>query len=250
MGKTKDITGQRFGRLVALYPVKKKSKNGLYTYYYWHCMCDCGNEKDISTRGIMSGATQSCGCLNRERISETHKKLNTYKLLENYGIGYTSKNEEFYFDLEDYDKIKDHCWYKDKAGYIVTNIYEKDKKKRNLRMHNLVMNEYVQDIDHINRNKNDNRKNNLRSCTHQQNTINVGKKKNNTSGIVGVSYRKDRHKWRAEIRVNGKYKNLGMFENFEDAVEARKIAEKKYFKDFFDHESINRKEETYDLCDW
>lgn len=95
------------------------------------------------------------------------------------------------------------------------------------------------EIDHINRKKHDNRKSNLRECTHQQNTINVGKKKNNTSGVVGVSYRKDIDKWRAEINVNRKYIYLGIFSNFNDAVNARKRAEKYYFREFFDHDSIN-----------
>ena len=42
-------------------------------------------------------------------MSETFKKYNTYDLSGEYGIGYTSKGEEFYFDLDDYDKIKDYC---------------------------------------------------------------------------------------------------------------------------------------------
>ena len=47
-----------------------------------------------------------------------HKKYNTYDLTGEYGIGYTSKDEEFYFDLEDYDKIKDYCWRITMQGYV------------------------------------------------------------------------------------------------------------------------------------
>ena len=233
-----DLTGKRFGMLTALYNIKQKSNNGKYTYYYWHCRCDCGKEKDISTSHLKSGETKSCGCLRDKKLAERSKKYNKYDLHEDYGIGYTTNDEEFYFDLEDYDKIKNYCWYKDKSGYIVTNVYQ-EKIKKNLRMHNLVLNEFIKEVDHINRKKNDNGKNNLRTCTHQENTINVGKKRNNTSGVVGVNYRKDRNKWRAEINVNNKCIYLGMFDDFNKAVKARKEAEEKYFGDFFDHASIN-----------
>ena len=224
--------------LTAIYPIKKKSNNKQHIYYYWHCECDCGKEKDINTYQLKSGQTKSCGCLRDKKLSERSKKYNRYDLTGEYGIGYTTSNDEFYFDLEDYSKIKDYCWYKDKAGYIVTNVYQ-NKSKKNLRMHNVVLNEFIKEVDHINRKKNDNRKSNLRSCTHQENTINVARKRNNTSGVVGVNYRKDRGKWRAEIQVNNKYIYLGMFSNFKDAVNARKEAERKYFKDYFDHDSIN-----------
>lgn len=65
-----DISNQRFGRLIALYPTDKRSGNSIV----WHCKCDCGNECDISSQSLRSGLTQSCGCLNKERASETHKK--------------------------------------------------------------------------------------------------------------------------------------------------------------------------------
>ena len=177
-----------------------------------------------------------------------------------YGIGWTSNtNEEFYFDLEDYDKIKDYCWYEAGNHYIETNSYVGDKK-HNLKLHRLIMMgngfEILNlDIDHIDRNKKNNKKDNLRICSHQKNTINTGIKSNNTSGIVGVSWRKDRNKWKAEINVENKYIYLGMFSNFDDAVRTRKEAEEKYFGEYFDHNSINKisnkeGENTYDSINW
>ena len=53
-----DITGQRFGRLVAL--KKAPSRNGST---YWLCQCDCGNQKEIKTGNLTRGATKSCGCI-------------------------------------------------------------------------------------------------------------------------------------------------------------------------------------------
>ena len=87
-------------------------------------------------------------------------------------------------------------------------------------------------IDHINRDRLDNRKNNLRIATHQQNTINRSVQSNNISNIPGVSWRKDRNKWRAYIAVNKKQISLGMFKTKEEAIKARKEGEIKYFGEF------------------
>jgi len=58
-GNSKDITNQRFGRLVALYPTDKRTSSGIV---FWHCKCDCGNEKDIRVTTLLNGGTLSCGC--------------------------------------------------------------------------------------------------------------------------------------------------------------------------------------------
>lgn len=62
MGKFIDITGQRFGRLIAKEYVKTEKKGS-----YWLCVCDCGNQKLVKVSKLRSGHTQSCGCLQRER---------------------------------------------------------------------------------------------------------------------------------------------------------------------------------------
>lgn len=57
-----DITGQRFGKLVALYKTTSQiGKNGI-TKTRWHCKCDCGNECDVLTECLRQGDTTSCGC--------------------------------------------------------------------------------------------------------------------------------------------------------------------------------------------
>ena len=66
----KDITNQRFGRLVALYPTEKRSSSSIV----WHCKCDCGNEKDISGTSLRQGLTKSCVCLHKEKMNEILKK--------------------------------------------------------------------------------------------------------------------------------------------------------------------------------
>lgn len=59
MPKALDLTGKRFGKLVAL--SKAESRSGKT---YWLCQCDCGNQKEVQTNHLTNGATQSCGCLS------------------------------------------------------------------------------------------------------------------------------------------------------------------------------------------
>jgi hypothetical protein len=99
------------------------------------------------------------------------------------------------------------------------------------------------DVDHINGVRHDNRWINLRLASRSQNNMNSAAPKNNTSGHKGVHldrrmYKKGAPKnpWFARIKVSGKTLHLGFFKTFEEAVEVRKQAEKKYFGEF------NRKE--------
>lgn len=131
-------------------------------------------------------------------------------------------------DIEDVEDVRKKRWCLNSDGYVVSNT-----NNNYILLHRYVMG--VDDnlyVDHIFHNKLDNRKDQLRICTNAENCRNVGLPKNNTSGVVGVWYRRDRKKWVAEIRVNYEKIVLGQFQNFDDAVRARKIAEIKYFGDF------------------
>lgn len=81
-------------------------------------------------------------------------------------------------------------------------------------------------IDHINHNKSDNRISNLRCVTHSGNQKNAGIRKDNKSGVVGVHWTSGIKKWTAAICSDGKIKHLGNFTNKDDAIKARKDAEK------------------------
>jgi hypothetical protein len=87
------------------------------------------------------------------------------------------------------------------------------------------------DIDHINRNRSDNRRANLRDVSHKQNHQNRSKPSNNTSGHPGICWHKQSSKWRARIRHNKKHIHLGLFTDIEEAIAARKAAEKLYWAD-------------------
>ena len=86
-------------------------------------------------------------------------------------------------------------------------------------------------IDHINRDRADNRIENLREATNKQNMQNRSKSSHNTSGHPGVSWYKRISKWVAKIMHNQKQIHLGCFNTIEEAIAARKAAEKLYWAD-------------------
>ena len=240
-----DMTGEKFGRLTVIRRGEDCIESDGTKAVQWVCKCDCGNPNDILVRGtsLRKGLTKSCGCLRRQQCStigqkgkgqhnSSCKQYNTYNLNGEYGIGYTNKGQEFYFDLEDYDLIKPYCWHIDN-GYVVARSLNMDNTI--VCMHRLVMGLVQNDglrVDHIFHNTNDNRKEKLRLVTRSQNLMNSKMFKNNTSGYKGVYYNKKKKKWDAKITINQEDINLGRYANIEDAIEARRVAEEKYFKEY------------------
>lgn len=94
-------------------------------------------------------------------------------------------------------------------------------------------------VDHIYHNKFDNRKSQLRLVDNNQNQYNQLMSKNNTSGCKGVYWHKKTKKWESLIGYKGKILYLGLYDNFEDAVKARKEAEVKYFGEYCYREDSN-----------
>ncbi|HED1260374.1 HNH endonuclease [Enterobacter hormaechei] len=88
------------------------------------------------------------------------------------------------------------------------------------------------DVDHINGNPSDNRIENLRLATHQQNMCNRKKRIDNTSGYPGVYFNKAANKWRACIRVEGKRIHLGYFKTAQEAHDKYVEASKNYHSQY------------------
>lgn len=230
------------GRLTVLHQTEDYvSPNDGKHFARWLCECSCEEHNKViaSSSHIKSGRIKSCGCFKTDIILHTverHHKTNTYQLDGEYGIGYTFKNEEFWFDLEDYEKIKDYCWSYGSHGYLQTKIPNTNKR---VLFHRLVMNVTDDEIvvDHINHlpkreHKFDNRKLNLRLVTQSKNCMNRAKGSNNTSGVTGVTWHKRDQVWIARIGVGGKRIILGSFIEFQDAVNARRAAEEKYYGEY------------------
>ena len=198
----------------------------------WLCRCNCEKHTVFEVLGysIKDGSIKSCGCLKIERTKECCKKYNTYKFDKAYGIGIASNcDEEFYFDLEDYDKIKQYCWYKDTTGYMKTRTPE----NKWIHMHRLITDNKYELVDHINHNQLDNRKCNLRDATKRVNILNrLDVISTNKSRFTGVYWDNTRQRWVANICVGNKNYYLGSFINKEDAIITRLKAEKEHFGDF------------------
>lgn len=156
------------------------------------------------------------------------KALKTqYRKNNSYAIGVTSRGFEFYFDIDDWDKITQWSWSVDPRGYLAATVNNHHKTLHNYLMQpskGLV-------VDHINGNRLDNRKKNLRVCTPHQNSMNKGKSKNNQTGVTGVSMTPG-GKYRARIMVNRKEIRLGHYETLAEATKARKLAEIKFFGEY------------------
>jgi hypothetical protein len=163
------------------------------------------------------------------------KKYNKYDLnLKDerglYGIGYCyNTGHKFYFDMDDYDKIKDYCWSEDKVkNYSRVRAYDKESKTT-VFMHYIITDKYY---DHTDRNTFNNRKYNLRKATISENNRNGNLRKNNNTGITGIHWNKRRSKWETYITIDNKRKGLGYYTEKEDAIKVRLEAEAKYFKEF------------------
>lgn len=138
-------------------------------------------------------------------------------------------------DDEDFAWLSQWNWYyhkNRKHGYA-----ERKEAGRIVLMHREISRHHGllkpgMEVDHWNDCGLDNRKENLRVATQNDNAHNRGKHQNNSSGVPGVSWHKQHGKWHAKIMLNGKDKHLGYFNDLEDAKAARQAAERKYFGKF------------------
>ena len=130
------------------------------------------------------------------------------------------------------NKIKNYKWRLMTNGYVGAH-----KKNKNVYLHRLILNcsdhKRNDNIDHINRNPLDNRKENLRLCDQTLNVLNSKIRTDNTSGYTGVSWDKQLCKWRARIHIKGKEYALGIHDKLEEAINSRKNAEREFFDEVF-----------------
>lgn len=136
--RPRDLSGQKFGLLTAVYPTERRDHRGSV---YWHCVCECGNEIDVSAGALMDGNNRSCGCLkdkNQKQIAQRRHLVD---------------------------------------GTCV-EVLEKRKKRRD-----------------------------------------------NESGFRGVFYLKNSNRYRVDIGFKGKRYYVGLFEDYDEAVQARLEAE-------------------------
>lgn len=226
MGIMKDLKGKRFGKLVAL---KRSARIDSRRNYFWLCKCDCGAVREISTVALKRGQ-KSCGC--EKNIKEPKK--NEY-FTDNNGVVHVKlqNGHEMLCNIQDWENYCHLTWFRDRWGYAIAH-----ENGKNIKFHIAIMGKkdnYV--IDHIDQNKLNNKRENLRYLTKSGNAINSKLSSNNTTGVKGITRNRNKKKWIAQIMVNRKHIHLGTFDKLEDAIRAREDAEEKYFKPILEQET-------------
>jgi len=153
------------------------------------------------------------------------------------------------FDECDIELIESHNWqikkcvntfyaqahipHPDGGWYIracsKTGKIKRGRRRTTLKLHRLIMKPSKgMMVDHINGDGLDNRRENLRVCTHAENQRNARRRNDNKSGSKGVSWNKNAKKWRSQIRHEGKVRHIGLFESREEAARAWDAKAKEY----------------------
>ncbi|MFA2595241.1 HNH endonuclease [Bacillus cereus] len=201
---------------------------------------------------------QVCGTNQGKIISSTRFNMTVcnkhYRQLQNHGeisertmrdsneivvIGdyaemslYDQKNKlvgKALIDSEDIPLIRKRKWYLEKRTGYVNSGKGGDK----ISLHRFIMKPKEEEVvDHKDGNKLDNRKINLQAVKQLYNVQKKQKQSNNTSGVIGVWYHKQRSKWVAELKTPHKKHYLGAYDDIESAIRIRLEGEKKYFGEF------------------
>ena len=137
-------------------------------------------------------------------------------------------------DTSDFDLVNSYKWALSTYGYA-----QSGNGKTTFKIHTLLLGKLQKpfQVDHINHNRLDNRRENLRIITHQQNILNKRKKSYRkgippTSSYIGVGWDKLKKKWISQIQVNKKHYRIGSFQNERHAAMARDIWAKDLFGEF------------------
>ena len=217
MAKAKDISGQRFGRWVAIKRSENKTSNGAYC---WICECDCGNIKEVGIGHLQRGNSQSCGCLASEKLDELIKSKggdrHDYKGQPVYvswtGMLTRARSE----NLKNYEDVGVCPEWDPKQGGGFLKFLE-----------DMGVPEEGQSLNRINGAKIYSKE----TCEWADRSLQGYDQKisvRNKTGRVGVHKTKT-GKYRAKITKNKDSIFLGEFESFEEACKARTKAEIEYF---------------------
>ena len=211
-----NLTDKVYGRLTVIEQAEDYILPNGRRRSRWLCKCECGNETIVEGSKLKNGHTRSCHHCNK------------YDYIGNTIIVTIRDGSSFMIDANDEGIIKPYCWYKNSSGYIVRREGNSIKL-----LHRELLNvPKNMVVDHINGDKTDNRRQNLRACSYSQNAMNIHNPRANASGYTGVIWDKAAQRWKAQICVNKVRKHLGAFTDKEKAVKARKEAEKLFFGEY------------------
>ena len=215
----KPLNGKKFNFLTVIEQAEDYVSPSGKRQIQWLCKCDCGKEKIILGSSLKSGNAKSCTCQKIKLL----KKQNKYEVKGKVVFVYFNNcNDKMICDLEDWEKLKQYCWILGKSGYAEARVNGKTR----LFHHFVIQSSVGYDRDHINKNKLDNRKGNLRIVSRSINNYN--RYNSNKYGVKGVYYKNG--KFISRINYKNKRIHLGCFDTIEEAKIAREKAEMVIFK--------------------
>ena len=211
MGKFEDLTGKTFGKLTI---IKRDSNKNKCTY--WICKCNCGKVKSIRGQHLKDGLIVSCGCHAKLVSAQAKVKRNKIEICDNYArIQIFDDDKYSLIDIEDIPKIKDYCWNINHYGYMSAHKNMRDR----VLLHRIIMevDGTSKVVDHINHNKLDNRKSNLRVFDKNiYNLHNINPKTLNPTGVRNI-YLKSNNKFEVCYKRFGKKYYVGTFDSLDVA---------------------------------
>ncbi len=201
----------------------------------------CGSTHKVTNylnQGILLCQRHQRMMRDRGEIRRTTKDKNEIRIYDDYAEfdTYNIKgvvNGTYKIDLDIVDFVKAHKLHKHKDGYACYKFKDKNGKTKNMRLHRYIMNVHDKPdylvVDHLNKDRKDDRRSNLRITDHLGNIVNTDLLCTNTSGHKGISWNKKANKWEAYIHQNNKKINLGRYTDYDRAVKVRELAEIIYF---------------------
>lgn len=210
----KDLTGQRFGRLVVTGLAGKSPAR-------WFVVCDCGGKKSILGGHLSGGKIKSCGCVGRLPRTGTLPPEVPSAVWLPLGEGRFTL-----VDASDAPSLSKHFWSLGAGGYAVRNY-----RRRPTALHLFLLSTALQ-VDHANGDKLDNRRANLREATLTQQRHNQRVRRDNLSGFKGVSFHRPSGRWRARLKVAGREVIASLHATPEEAAHAHDTAARKFCGDF------------------
>lgn len=217
MAKMIDMTGEVVGRLTVI----KRAENSKSGKVRWLCICECGNSKIVHSHALRSGHTKSCGCLKKESI---------IKRSTTHGLTVNGKPTEYSI----WQGMKNRCHnpnserYKD---YGARGIKVSDEWRNNFAQFYNDMGERPSPdytVERIDNNKGYS-KDNCRWATYTEQARNRRIQSNNSTGFSGIQWNNEIAKYTADIGINNNRIYLGAYSDLEEAIQARKEAENKYW---------------------
>lgn len=201
----KDLTGQRFGKLVAVSPMDERDYNGVTV---WYCKCDCGGDTRVSAALLKNGYRKSCGCLRGRNAGN----------LTGGQYGYlTVLGEDEKKNGMRYWRCRCQCGKETivRQGYLI------DGRTRSCGcLQAAMIKENMKFVEGTS----------VRMIENVQNRLNTS----NTSGYNGIYFNRKNQKWIAQITFKKKTYYLGSFIEIGEAVAARKEAEERIYGEFLD----------------